>query len=268
MSRILNFFYKILMLCLIAFLLILYGFLSSEKENTLTQIMRSLYQGTQAAQSLFILEVLEKRSAHEISAPFDKDGVITYNKERTQPGLTLITAYDIASEAYRATLIDLEGNEVHGWKIPFDSSPELTISKDVNIAISKRHKFIHGYHLDKDGNLILLLESTALIKLDKNSQLLWILNLPVHHSIAIAEDGSIWTLSRRIQKKHIATRPFVQTPHLDDQVIHVSSTGELLETFSIMESIYTSQYEGILYAGSHPGRPKVTVEFGWPHDGL
>lgn len=260
MSRVIALLYKSLVIFMLGFLLVLYGFLSNEDERALSPLLRMLSQGGVAAKSLFMLEVVEKRSAHEITAPFETGGALVHNRARVQEGLTLMTYYDGAVEEYAAQLIDMDGKQLHQWRIPFATHPDLVVAKDVNIALSKRHKFIHGYHVDAEGNLLVVLEITSLLKLNKDSELLWKVDLPVHHSLDVAEDGTIWVLSRRTQVRATETRPYMLVPHWEDQVIQLSQDGEVLQTFSVLDSIFNSDYQGILYTGTDPRKSLVKHE--------
>ncbi len=260
MLRIFAFLYKSLVIFMLGFLLVLYGFLSDEDERALSPLLRMLSQGGEAAKSLFVLEVIEKRSAQEISGPFTTGGVTIHNKERVQDGVTFMNYYDGDAGEYRAQLIDIDGNQLHQWRIPFDEYPDLSVSKDVNIALSKKHKSIHGYHVDADGNLLLILEITSLLKLDKDSKLLWKLDIAAHHSMDVAEDGSIWILNRKGQPRATKTRPYMLIPHWEDQVMQISQDGEVIQTFSILDSIFNSNYQGILYAGGNPRRSLIKYD--------
>lgn len=87
MSRVIAFLYKSLVILMLGFLLVLYGFLSNEDERALSPLLRMFSQGSVAAKSLFMLEVVEKRSAHEISAPFETGGAVIHDEEAVQPGV-------------------------------------------------------------------------------------------------------------------------------------------------------------------------------------
>lgn len=80
-----------------------------------------------------------------------------------------------------ATLWDVDGTKLHSWTSD-------TPNKKRAWAIAR---------LDAEGYLYVIVNSTALIKLDWHSNVVWTIHGRFHHDFAISEDGSIVALIER-----------------------------------------------------------------------
>lgn len=214
--------------------------------------VREMTQTTKSIKSVIEL-YLGARSGHEISVPFTEGGVTINHLQDPEDQLTFLTMY--RDGAYGAYLIDGLGNYVHKWRVPYEEA-DLLLAKDTGVSLDKRHKFIHGAHLYPNGDILVSVEFSGLAKLDSQSNLLWVVSLPTHHSVDVDADGSIWVLSRSEIEDSSAGSPKIPVPHWNDEIVHISPDGKVLETFPILEIIRNNSYEGILYGGP-PGSPRV-----------
>ncbi len=244
-----------------AFLLFLtafaWGFLAGKAKIFPHDFIGEMINSGLALKDLVILEgapAARNRSANEIMAPASRGGV-TINELSSSYGSKYILMTLFKETEFRAEIIDREGRIVHTWRIP-DTQPDMSKAADTGISLSKKNWMIHGACPRENGDIYIVIEYRGLLKLNKNSDPIWTIRLPVHHAVTADSDGSVWTLSRKKVKNRADWIPLATQPYWDDQVLHVSPDGEILEQFSILDIIFQNQYEGVLYGG-HPGEPAI-----------
>jgi hypothetical protein len=95
-------------------------------------------------------------------------GVTVNDSERAWQGVNLYT--NDVNEAY---LLDMSGRRLHTWKLP--------------------EQYDHCEHFEvlPRGQLVGVCAPQALVKLDWESNVLWINDISAHHDIALLEDGSM-----------------------------------------------------------------------------
>jgi hypothetical protein len=98
-----------------------------------------------------------------------EEGVILHDRSRAQPGLNL---YWIEIEPV-ARLIDMDGNLVHEW--------------------ANDREDWHHLELGKNGNLFIVGEE-ALVKMNWESEMLWLTSGIFHHDLARRADGILFAL--------------------------------------------------------------------------
>lgn len=135
-----------------------------------------------------------------------KTGVTLYDKDLAHKGLNIYN-YNPHPVAY---LIDMSGKVIHTWNY------------------GKRGW--HHVEMDENGNLLGVIQNSALVKLDWESRVKWISKMRYHHDVAIAANGDIYGLTRSTEyidyKSH-------KIPILNDFIIILSSDGEIKRKISI-----------------------------------
>lgn len=188
-----------------------------------------------------------------------------------KPGKTFdgFTLYMIAKESgdnTKAVLVNMHGDPVHTWTIPFSKvwpSPPH-IREKVNDA---RVCFFSG-HLFPDGSLLVVLQGNqnsmngyGLVKLDKDSNVIWKHADNCHHDLDVGEDGTIYAI------KHVNAQvlpeglDFINPPALlDSLVILKPDQEEQPKPIPILEAFRDSaKYKTLLSdlekRKGHPGQP-------------
>jgi len=186
------------------------------------------------------------RSAHEILYPGADNGVTVNSLPAGTDDLIFITWF--RDGQFIAELIDRQGKSVHRWQIPHD---QLDMSKalDRDVWLEKRNQTIHGAHLSPNGDVLLVNEYRGIVKLNKDSELLWRTKNPNHHAVTVGPDGSIWSLSLNQVTDPADFVAGARKPYMDHTVVRYSPDGELLDEFSVPKLITDNRYGGILYYG-------------------
>lgn len=178
---------------------------------------------------------------HLFPARFDWSGVKIENRKNVFDGYTLITGpWKVNGNlTHAAKLIDINGNEIHEWRL--DSDDIWT-----NLPRNKGNTYIHGTYLFPNGDLLLNLEYAGLIKIDKNGDLLWKTDYQTHHSIFRDEDGNFWIPGLKEHYELEPTQPFLKPPIWEDVILKVSPKGDVIDEISILGSIYQTNAFGLM----------------------
>jgi len=177
-------------------------------------------------------------------APAFKKGGATIDKaDKTYDGYTLYTT----SHGSEATLINMVGNVVHRWAKPFS----LAWPKAPHVPRPFPDTKINWFHchLFANGDLLAVYQVAGdtpygygLVKLDKDSKVLWCYSAFVHHEVAVGEDGRIYALTHRYVRQVPAGLEFMPTPYLADYLVVLSPEGKELETIPILDAFQNSSY--------------------------
>ena len=156
-------------------------------------------------------------------------GVTVHRPEAVSAGVNLFTSgHDSA-----AFLFDMEGTQVHEWRYEFrDIWPHKKPSRKNRNWQTWRYA-----HLLDNGELLAIFEGFGIIRLDRDSNLVWASEERAHHDIDVLPNGDIYTLTR---KAHIIPRVNPEKPVLEDFITLLGADGRLKESFSLLEAWETS----------------------------
>lgn len=165
-----------------------------------------------------------------------KKGITIHEPSQTYNGLNLI----VSGHAPEAILIDMEGNEIHKWSCDaLRAWPDYTPPTFNAMG----HTFWRRAHLFENGDLIAIFEGVGMIKLDKDSNLIWSTLNRAHHDLYITPNGHIYVLTR---EAHINKMFNAEKPILEDFVCILDSNGHELKKISIMKALKNSPYKTIM----------------------
>ena len=152
--------------------------------------------------------------------------VTTHDPERAQDGLN----FYVSGHATEAYLIDMRGELVHRWSHDYDGLwPELDVPDDA----AGRDKWRRA-HLFPDGGILAIHEGIGMIRLDRDSRLVWQYPGKAHHDVHVLPDGRIWTLGREAL---IIPRVNPEVPSMDDYLVELTADGEELRKLSVLECL-------------------------------
>lgn len=159
-------------------------------------------------------------------------GVIVYDGEQVYGGLNFYTS----GHAPTAFLIDMSGRRIHEWSLGFERAWSLEPGVDPPRSI-KGAGYWRRAHLFENGDVIAIFEGLGLIKVDRNSELLWARFGGFHHDLEVVADGRIYVLTR---EPRIIPRIHAEMPVLEDFVVVLDPDGNELERVSVLEAIESS----------------------------
>ena len=177
-------------------------------------------------------------------AHYEGSGVTVNNPEYAYDGYTLITS--MWQDVNGLKLFDMDGTEIHSWLVSYtDIFPVPDSSAD---DISDWDVDVHGSVIYPNGDIVFNFNGRGLVKIDKNSNVIWKLKDDYHHSVFRDEDGYLWVPGRRTHSDTVAAYKLLYPPYYEDYICKLSPDGELLEKFSLIEVFYNSGMEAILFA--------------------
>ncbi len=167
----------------------------------------------------------------------DEANVTAHNKKQAYQGLNLY----VSGHAPEAILMDMSGEQLHRWSLPYSEVVEEVKVGAMEEKISL--DFWRRAHLFENGDLLAIIEGHALIKLDAQSNLLWAFRDPAHHDLDIDDAGRIFVLNR---KAGIIERIHKEEPVVEDFVSILTPAGKEEKRVSILECFENSKFAGFL----------------------
>jgi len=162
--------------------------------------------------------------------------------------------YTLMAQRYGSALLltDKRGLIVHSWHMPFFQAwpkPDY-----IDSPLPEDRIYIVSAYLYKNGDVLAVYQGYGdtpygygLLKLDKDSHLLWTFSQRAHHHVYAAHDGRIYAL----------TQQFVKIPDYDsgeqtdlvlaDTIVILSPTGKLEESIPIMDAFSDTPYQSFVH---------------------
>ncbi len=180
------------------------------------------------------------------SARYDQEGVVRKNKRKLYGDYTLVSPAD----AQEAELLDLEGNVVHRWNLPFrtiwdESSNDLEPADAALI-------FWRSLHLYSNGDLLASYSVAGdprgygLVKMDAHSNVIWTFDERAEGTFVVREDGTICTVVGSIRTTPVDKMPQLVCPLIQDELVTLSAQGEVLSRINLLDAMVAQVDERIL----------------------
>ena len=233
-------------LLLIAFLA---GFLVTERRLFPSAHLVRLEEAARALWRAYFRETYYVRPA-----PEGVDGTVPqvrmYDRARMSPGLTLVVGY--RGNRFEAWLVDEEGREIHRWKLAFSeafpTAPHLRWqAPDSRIAWQ-------GVQLLPQGDLLFNFQDTnfpygsGLVRIDRDSNVVWRLAENTHHDLAFDDEGHLWAPGMSVVDD--ATAGNRHPWHYEDEILEIApEDGRVLRRLTVSRS-----------AASFPGLLNITYD--------
>ncbi len=178
-------------------------------------------------------------------------GVTIFDPARAYAGLTLFTS----GHQPAAYLMDMQGRVIHKWWRPYSTvwTPDAAVKRPQPDS----HVYMRKARLDAEGNLLALYEGVGdtpygygLVKLDKDSNVIWRYLEHTHHDFDVAPDGRIFVLTQDFVNKPKDQFDKLVPPRLDDFLVILSPEGKPLRKIPLMAAVAGSKYRQLLYTVS------------------
>jgi len=171
-------------------------------------------------------------------------GVTVHDADRAFDGLNLV----VSAHAAQAALVDMDGRVLHTWQRPIeDVWPDLD-SPELQRGFGA---FWRRAWALPNGDLLAIYDRIGMIKLDRDSKLVWSNPGGYHHDLEVEPDGTIYTLAQAPREEH--DRFPLTGPIEEDFVAQLSPDGRELRRVSVLSCFLDSDYESVLAAARTEG---------------
>jgi len=162
-------------------------------------------------------------------------GVTLSQRDKTQEGLNLV----VSGSGPTAWLMEMDGEVLHRWQYDYNSAfPEHS-----RPVISPGLRYWRRVHLLEGGGLLAIFEGQGIIRIDRESNLVWASSEGAHHDLEVLPDGRILVLTRSL-----TTKPELSADQLvlEDFVTEMSQDGEVLARHSVLDAVLRSPWSVVM----------------------
>lgn len=207
-------------------------------------VLKPAFVGTSALFRQYVARMEPLETDLWMDDPGETKGVVAHRPE-AYAGVTLMTV------GQSARLVGMSGEVVHQWHLPYDeiTPPEARTHPDY----PEDRLYWRPARLFPNGDLLAIVDAwgstpqgLALIRIDRDSRLIWAYREAVHHDFDIDDAGNIYVLDQRIRDERPGQLASLDEPLLDEHVVVLSPEGEELRRVSILDAFARSAYAGIV----------------------
>jgi hypothetical protein len=162
---------------------------------------------------------------------------------KTFDGFTVYTT----DRGAQAVLMDMHGKVRHRWAAPF--SQVWPTAPHVKNRVADAKIYFFACHLYPNGDLLAVYHGNGdtpygygLVKLDRDSRVLWRYSANAHHGLDVGEDGTIYVLTQQMVRDLPPGLEFITTPCLADYLVLLSPEGEELKKVPLLEAFRDSPH--------------------------
>jgi hypothetical protein len=170
-----------------------------------------------------------------------RSGVTVYDERLAFHGLNFLTS----GHAPAAFLVNMEGEVLHEWARGFES-----VWPGVDLAPEEiNDEFWRRVYLLDNGDVLAIHEGLGLVRLDRDSEIVWRYDGPCHHDLDVV-DGSIYVLER---EPRIIPRVHPELPVLEEFITILDPTGRVRRKVSLLEALERSSHSALLARAPEKG---------------
>jgi hypothetical protein len=159
-------------------------------------------------------------------------GVVRYDPSRSQPGANLYSS----GHSPEAFLIDMRGDELHRWILPFEQAFP-------GQAPGPESGFFRQVKLLAEGELLILFQGNGLVRIDRDSKILWSRSVPAFNDFQIEADGGLlWLEKRPLYRPDGQPREAL----LEDFLVQMAPEGRIVGETSLLEAFQQSPWGALL----------------------
>ncbi len=179
------------------------------------------------------------------SVPFSAQASVTINKkERVFDGVNFYSS----GHGPEATLMDMDGRILHSWRMDFSTAfpgREITAKARQSTHHWRRAILLEG------GDVLAIFEGQGIIRLDKDSKLIWANPTRAHHDAHVLPNGDLYVLSR---VAHLVPEINQSNPILEDFIVLLDGkSGEEKYRLSVLEAFEQSAFREVWRTGKKKG---------------
>jgi arylsulfotransferase ASST len=161
------------------------------------------------------------------------EGVVRWDREKAWDGLNLV----VSGHAPEASLVDMDGTVLHTWHRTYeDVWPGRPL-------VGPNGKFWRRAHLFPNGDLLAIFDGYGLVKLDRDSKILWHYDGRAHHDLFVTDGGEIYVLTR---EDNLLPEVNPSEPVTEDFIVVLGPDGVERRKVSVYQAVKRSAFASIL----------------------
>jgi hypothetical protein len=189
-----------------------------------------------------------QEAAAQVAGALQPLGELADKPEKTFDGFTLYTCITQPGPRSEAVLVNMRREVVHKWSVSLETTPAQNRGWFNSSVLS-----IFASHPYPNGDLLVVAALAmnagyySLVKLDRDSKVIWTYPADVHHDVDVGDDGTIYTIAHdRLDVPPKGTAP-IPLPWQVDSLVVLSPEGrEVCKPIPILEALLKSPYAPLL----------------------
>jgi hypothetical protein len=177
-------------------------------------------------------------------------------RDKTFDGFTLCTFASLNGNNTQAVLFNMERRAVHRWEIPFGAIWHDPPHVRVRGSVRDDMVCFFACHLYPNGELLVVLHGVqqdavgyGLVKLDRNSNVVWKYAANTHHDVDVGPDGTIYAIEHTVLDRLPERLEFIPAPCLTDSLVTLTPDGRVKgKPLPLLEAFRDSPYATLLRA--------------------
>jgi hypothetical protein len=161
-------------------------------------------------------------------------GITIHDRERAQAGLNFFSS----GHSEGAALMDMDGRILHRWDFRFPDAFEVPPRPESG----RRDKWWRRAFLLPNGDVIAIITGSGVLRVDKDSQLVWAKPMYAHHDLTFEPNGDMWVMTR---KTHVVPRINPKRPIIEDTLTLLDPEGNTKRSFSLLSAFENSKFAKI-----------------------
>jgi hypothetical protein len=151
--------------------------------------------------------------------------------------------------------MDVDGRVLHEWRRPYSSVWNETAK--VKKPQPDAYVYFRKVKMFANGDLLAIYEGVGdtpygygMVKLDRNSNVLWRFLDYTHHDFDVGPDGRIYVLTHDFSKTPTPDFDNLQNPRIEDSLVVLSPDGRELQRIPLLEPVAKSRYRHLVHTVS------------------
>lgn len=172
------------------------------------------------------------------------------HRDGAQPGLNLVTRLK-GDAGLAAEIVDLDGRVLHTWNVDWFSVWSDATHLPAHVQPRRTMEtHVHGAVVMPNGDLVFNYEHLGLVRLDRDSRVVWRLPYQTHHSVELDDQGNLWVCGQRERRTIDPAFPH-RTPVYDEfTILEVSPEGRILTEWLLSDLLRQNGRDGLFYMGA------------------
>lgn len=185
----------------------------------------------------------------------EKSNWVRHFPEAKDPGYILLSAIDKETKNSSVRLLRIsDGTVIARWDPNWQEIYQKISARNTNNNGSRLKVHAHNALLTPDGDLVFHTgdQVGSLVKLSAcTNQIMWVSDIPVHHSVERDADGNFWAPS--FSQEPLTEYPLINGRIIDDSIAFISNNGKMIKNLSFAKILLQNDLQWLLFGTAGVG---------------